>query len=77
MDARQVVLVVQGKRKAAAVAALGEGLIAAMVPGSVLQSHRFTTVVIEEDAASRLTMSDYYRTAFDHNPDRQHFDRVN
>jgi len=77
MDARQVVLVAQGKWKAAAVAALVEGPIAAMVPGSVLQLHRFATIVVDEDAASELKMSDYYRAAFDHKPGWQQFDQVN
>jgi glucosamine-6-phosphate deaminase len=76
MDARQVVLVAQGKSKSAAVAALVEGPITAMVPGSVLQLHRFATIVVDEAAASKLTMTDYYRSAFERKPAWQRFDQA-
>ncbi|MFI7494163.1 glucosamine-6-phosphate deaminase [Kocuria sp. M4R2S49] len=61
LDARRVLLVVQGERKAAAVAAAVEGPVSAMCPASVLQFHRAVTVVADEAAASRLALTDYYR----------------
>ena len=74
MDARHVVLVAQGAGKADAVAALVEGPVTAMVPASVLQLHRRATVVIDEAAAARLTLSDYYRWTYEHKPAWQRFD---
>ncbi len=64
MDAREVLVVAQGESKAAAVAAFVEGPVTAMVPGSVLQMHRRVTVVVDEAAASGLTLTDYYRETY-------------
>lgn len=63
-DARAVVLVAQGEAKADAVAAVVEGPLSAMCPGSVLQLHQRATVVVDEEAASRLQLGDYYREVF-------------
>ncbi|MDN5570876.1 MAG: glucosamine-6-phosphate deaminase [Propionibacteriaceae bacterium] len=73
MAARQVLLVAQGEGKADAVAKLVEGPITAMVPGSVLQLHRFATVIVDEDAAARLTLAAYYRETFERKPDWQRY----
>lgn len=69
MDAREVLLIAQGEGKADAIASVVEGPITAMVPGSVLQMHPKVTLVIDEAAASKLTMLDFYRTIFKHKPD--------
>jgi glucosamine-6-phosphate deaminase len=61
LEARRLLLVAQGESKAAAVAAMVEGPLAAMVPGSALQLHAHATVLLDEAAASRLTLADYYR----------------
>ena len=58
LEARQVLLVAQGERKAAAVAAAVEGPVAARCPASVLQFHPRTTLVLDEAAASGLTLGD-------------------
>ena len=63
MDAREIVLVAQGETKAEAVAAAAEGPVASMCPASVLQFHPRVTMVLDEAAASRLTLKDYYRSA--------------
>lgn len=60
-DARSIVLVATGDGKAEAVAAMLEGPVSARCPASCLQLHEDVTVVIDEDAASRLEMLDYYR----------------
>lgn len=73
MDARQVVLVAQGESKADAIAALVEGPITAMCPGSVLQLHRYATVIIDEAAATELTLGDYYRFTYDNKPAWQRY----
>lgn len=64
MDARHTVLVAQGEAKASAIAAMAEGPVTAMLPGSVLQLHPRATVVVDEAAASALQLSEYYRWAF-------------
>ncbi len=62
MEARNIVLVAQGAHKAEAVAAAVEGPVASMCPASILQFHNQATLVIDEDAASRLSLQDYYRS---------------
>ena len=71
MDARHVVLVAQGAAKAAAVAALVEGPVAARWPGSILQHHPHATVVVDEEAAALLELADYYRFIYDNKPEWQ------
>jgi glucosamine-6-phosphate deaminase len=61
LEARRLVLVAQGEGKAAAVAAAVEGPLTAFVPGSALQLHEHAVVVVDEAAASRLALADYYR----------------
>ena len=73
MDAGEIVLVANGAAKAAAVAAVVEGPVTAMCPGSVLQMHRRATVVIDEEAAAGLTLTDYYRSTFAHKPAWQQY----
>jgi glucosamine-6-phosphate deaminase len=68
LEARQLLLVAQGESKAAAVAAAVEGPLSAMVPGSALQLHRTAVVLLDEAAASKLTLADYYRFTDDHKP---------
>lgn len=74
MDARYVVLVATGESKAEAVAAIIEGPITAMWPGSVLQMHQHATVVIDEAAAQRLALADYYKQVYANLPDWQRLD---
>jgi glucosamine-6-phosphate deaminase len=64
MDARQTILVAQGVGKAAAIAALVEGPVSSMWPGSILQHHRRAIIVVDEDAASELTLTDYYKHTY-------------
>lgn len=68
MDARRVLLVATGESKADAIAGVVEGPVSAMCPGSVLQLHRFATIVVDEAAASKLTLADYYRHAAEYAP---------
>ena len=73
MEAREVVLVAQGEAKAEAVAGAVEGPVSSAVPGSVLQFHPHATVVVDEAAASRLRLVDYYRHTYAHKPAWQRF----
>jgi glucosamine-6-phosphate deaminase len=56
-------LLAVGAAKAAAVAAMVEGPLAARVPASVLQLHPKATVVLDEAAAAQLERVEYYRRA--------------
>lgn len=74
MDAANVVLVAQGDHKAQAIAALVEGPVTSRWPGSVLQMHQRATIVVDEAAASKLELADYYRETYAQKPDWQQFD---
>jgi glucosamine-6-phosphate deaminase len=73
MDARELLLVAQGSRKAAAVAAAVEGPVSSMCPASILQFHPEATVMVDEDAAAKLTLTDYYRYTYENKPSWQRF----
>jgi glucosamine-6-phosphate deaminase len=57
MDAHELVLLASGKTKADAIKAAVEGPITAQIPASVVQLHRVTFMIVDRDAASRLTGS--------------------
>lgn len=73
LDARQLVLVAHGEPKAEAVAGMVEGPVTSMCPGTALQLHPDATVVVDEAAASRLALADYYHYTYDHLPEWQRF----
>lgn len=73
MEARETLLVAQGEAKAHAIAALVEGPITAMVPGSVLQWHPKATVIVDEAAASALVLADYYKETYAAKPTWQRY----
>ncbi len=60
-EARRIVLTATGEHKAEAIAAMAEGPVSARCPASCLQLHPDVTVVVDEAAASRLELADYYR----------------
>lgn len=68
LKARHLVLLAFGEGKAEAVAAAVEGPLTALLPGSAIQLHPHVTIVVDEAAASRLTLSDYYRYTFANKP---------
>jgi glucosamine-6-phosphate deaminase len=71
LEAGRLVLVAQGEGKAAAVASAVEGPLSAFAPGSALQLHEHAVVVVDEAAASRLALADYYRHAYANKPEWQ------
>ena len=73
MDASELVLVAQGEAKAEAIAGAVEGPVSSMCPGSVLQFHEHAYVIIDEAAASALTLGDYYKHTYANKPDWQRF----
>lgn len=61
-EARHLVMIAVGARKADAIAAAVEGPLTAFCPASIMQWHRHVTVVIDEAAAGALRLADYYAT---------------
>lgn len=55
MDARELLLLANGPKKADAVKAAAEGPITAMCPASIIQMHRRATVIVDREAGSKLT----------------------
>jgi glucosamine-6-phosphate deaminase len=68
LEARHVVLIATGASKAAPVAAAVEGPLTSMVPASAMQLHPHATVVVDEAAAGRLQLLDYYRSTYSSKP---------
>ena len=73
LEARHCVLLAFGKNKARAIAEAVEGPVTSMNPASALQLHPKVTVFLDEDAASELKLTDYYRWVYDHKPAWQKF----
>jgi len=72
LEARHLVLIATGLAKAEPVARAVEGPLAAICPASALQLHPHATVVVDEAAASKLMLAEYYRATFANKPSWQH-----
>ncbi len=68
LEARHLVLIAVGAGKADPIARAVEGPVASMCPASVIQLHPHATVVVDESAATRLTLADYYRATYASKP---------
>ena len=68
MEARHIVLVATGYGKAEAVHQMAEGPVSALWPATILQHHPHVTVLLDQSAASRLQLADYYRSTYAHKP---------
>ncbi|MET0663356.1 MAG: glucosamine-6-phosphate deaminase [Ilumatobacteraceae bacterium] len=68
LEARHLVMLAFGAAKAEAVAAAVEGPITARVPATALQLHPRATIVIDEEAAIRLQLAQYYRETWSGKP---------
>lgn len=55
MEAKEILLMANKTEKAEAIRAAIEGPITAMVPASIIQMHRKAVVVVDKEAASKLT----------------------
>lgn len=55
MEARELILLASGEKKADAVKAAVEGPITAIVPASIMQMHRRAYVIVDQPAAAKLT----------------------
>ena len=71
MDARHVILVATGRSKAEAVHQLVEGPVSALWPATILQHHPHVTVLLDDAAARRLQLVDYYRETYRSKPEWQ------
>jgi glucosamine-6-phosphate deaminase len=69
MEAREVILLATGAKKAAAVAAAVEGPVTAMITASALQMHPSTRVYLDEPAAQELKMREYFDWVQEKKPD--------
>jgi len=73
MEAKTNLLLAFGKSKATAIAEAVEGPITSINPASALQMHPVVKVCLDEEAASELQRSDYYRWVYDSKPDWQRY----
>lgn len=71
LKARHLFLLAFGEAKADAVQAALEGAVTSRHPGSAVQLHPHATVILDEAAASRLELLEYYRYAAAHKPEWQ------
>jgi glucosamine-6-phosphate deaminase len=60
MEAREILLLATGESKAEAVHRLIEGPVSSRCPASILQMHEKVTVLLDDAAAARLELRDYY-----------------
>jgi glucosamine-6-phosphate deaminase len=68
MAARHLVLLATGRGKAEAVHHLVEGAVSAMWPATILQHHPHVTVLVDNAAAGRLQLADYFRSTYASKP---------
>jgi glucosamine-6-phosphate deaminase len=68
LEARQILLLATGAKKADAVAAAVEGPVTSMITASALQMHPSTKAFLDEAAASKLKMREYYDWIQFHKP---------
>jgi glucosamine-6-phosphate deaminase len=65
MEAKEIILLANGPKKAAIIAEALEGPVTAQVSASVLQLHRHVTVLLDAEAGSKLKRADYYRWVYE------------
>lgn len=70
LEARRILLLASGRKKAAAVAAALEGPVTSMITASALQLHRDTICFLDRAAAGALKLLDYYRWIQEQRPAR-------
>jgi len=62
LEARQILMIATGAKKAEPVRQFVEGPVSTMCPASALQFHNNTQVLLDEDAASLLANREYYES---------------
>ncbi|GLY18783.1 glucosamine-6-phosphate deaminase [Kineosporia rhizophila] len=68
---RHLLMLASGEGKAEAVAHAVEGPLSAVCPASIVQLHRHATVLLDEPAAGRLQLREYYDDIWANRPDWQ------
>lgn len=68
MECRHAIMLGFGRGKAQAVRECVEGPVSAHWPASILQMHPHTTVVVDDDAASQLAFTRYYKQTYEGKP---------
>jgi len=68
LDARRILMLVTGKSKAQIIAKAVEGPVNSMISASAIQFHNHATVIVDEEAASCLEGTEYYRWNFENEP---------
>lgn len=63
LDTHRILLQAFGTKKAEAIRTTVEGPVSSLVPGSALQLHSDVTLYLDPDAASLLSLRDYYEDA--------------
>jgi glucosamine-6-phosphate deaminase len=71
MAASHVIVVAIGARKALAVEHLVEGPVSARWPATILQHHPHVTALVDDAAAQRLQLAEYYRETYRSEPSWQ------
>jgi glucosamine-6-phosphate deaminase len=60
LEAKKVLLIANGEKKAGVCAQFIEGPVSSQITASALQLHSYATVVLDEGAASKLKRTEYY-----------------
>ena len=68
LDARKILMLITGERKADIAAKALEGPVTSMVSASAIQFHRDAVVVLDQAAASKLQGQEYYQWVFENEP---------
>src|SRR6266705_215325 len=69
LECRRCLLLATGESKAEVIAQAVEGPITSMISATTLQLHQRCTVIVNEEAASKLAATDYYRWIFENEPE--------
>jgi glucosamine-6-phosphate deaminase len=65
LEARKIILIANGPKKAKIIAEAIEGPITSQVSASALQLHRDVVVILDKEAGLELKRADYYKWVFD------------
>lgn len=71
LEAKHVLLLAFGEAKAEAIRDAVEGPVSALCPASALQLHPHVSFIVDEAAASKLKLKDYYEYTYANKPDWQ------
>ena len=73
LESRRCLLLATCDSKAGVIAKAVEGPITSMISATTLQLHPRCTVVVDEEAGSKLTEKDYYRWIFENEPEWEEY----